>query len=548
MQSGGDLSIESLQDTSKYKSKQQSASASVTVGVGFSGSVSVGQQKMNSDYASVTEQTGIRAGDGGFQLDVGGHTGLKGGIIASTGQAVQDGANRLTTGTLSYSDIRNHANYSASSVSLGGGYSSKDFSLKPMGGGGDSAAPSSGVGTCQDGTATTGGDKVPGSELPAYNGWSATPPIAMMAKGSGSSTTRSGISSGTLILTDGDPQSLAGLNRNVSTERDSSNTLKPIFDKDKIEAGFAIVEALQRETGTFLSNRAKETTQAKADLDKELAKPESERDSQKLAVLTQQIKDNTTWEMGGSGRQILTALMAGAGANVTGGAVDMLQGAAANYLQGLETQQVKEIADKLDSEVARAALQGLVACAGAAAQGGSCGAGASGAAASVVLNNLLDGLNGKAVGSLTAEEKEARSNLISSIVAGTTAATGGETTVAAIAAKLETENNALALPFLLPGLPGKPRATPLPGLPGYDKTERELGLEPRGGAEQLVELMGKGLEGIPHEYPPAMFKEGGKGSSVRHINPSDNRGAGACIGVQCRQFPNGAKVRIDVVD
>lgn len=30
--------------------------------------------------------------------------------------------------------------------------------------------------------------------------------------------------------------------------------------------------------------------------------------------------------------------------------------------------------------------------------------------------------------------------------------------------------------------------------------------------------------------------------------PSDNRGAGACIGAQCRGLPNGAKVRIDVVD
>ncbi len=175
----------------------------------------------------------------------------------------------------------------------------------------------------------------------------------------------------------------------------------------------------------------------------------------------------------------------------------MLQGATVNYLQGLAAEKVKEIADKLDSEVARAALQGLVACAGAAAQGGSCGAGASGAAASVVLNNLLDGLNGKAVGSLTAEEKEARSKLISSIVAGTAAATGGETAATTIAAKLETENNALAPPFLLPGIPGKPQVTPLPGLPGYDKTEQDLGLEPRGFAEQLAELMGKGLEGIP---------------------------------------------------
>ncbi len=96
-----------------------------------------------------------------------------------------------------------------------------------------------------------------------------------------------------------------------------------------------------------------------------------------------------------------------------------------------------------------------------------------------------------AVGSLTAEEKEARSNLISSIVAGTAAATRGETAAATIAAKLETENNALALPFLLPGIPGKPQVTSLPGLPGYDKAERDLGLEPRGVAEQLAELMGK---------------------------------------------------------
>ncbi|SOD50479.1 RHS repeat-associated core domain-containing protein [Pseudoxanthomonas wuyuanensis] len=50
------------------------------------------------------------------------------------------------------------------------------------------------------------------------------------------------------------------------------------------------------------------------------------------------------------------------------------------------------------------------------------------------------------------------------------------------------------------------------------------------------------------EYPPAMFKEGGEGSSVRHIGPSDNRGSGACIGAQCRGLPDGAKVRIKVED
>ncbi len=48
------------------------------------------------------------------------------------------------------------------------------------------------------------------------------------------------------------------------------------------------------------------------------------------------------------------------------------------------------------------------------------------------------------------------------------------------------------------------------------------------------------------EYPPKMFEEGGAGASVRPINPSDNRGAGACIGAQCRGLPDGAKVRIKI--
>ncbi len=48
------------------------------------------------------------------------------------------------------------------------------------------------------------------------------------------------------------------------------------------------------------------------------------------------------------------------------------------------------------------------------------------------------------------------------------------------------------------------------------------------------------------EYPPAMFEEGGAGSSVRNISLSDNRGAGACIGAQCRGLPNGTRVNIKV--
>ena len=50
------------------------------------------------------------------------------------------------------------------------------------------------------------------------------------------------------------------------------------------------------------------------------------------------------------------------------------------------------------------------------------------------------------------------------------------------------------------------------------------------------------------EFPPAMFKEGGAGASVRPINARDNMSAGACIGNACRGLPDGAKVKISVSD
>ncbi len=50
------------------------------------------------------------------------------------------------------------------------------------------------------------------------------------------------------------------------------------------------------------------------------------------------------------------------------------------------------------------------------------------------------------------------------------------------------------------------------------------------------------------EYPPAMFREGGAGASVRPISPAQNRGMGACIGNQCRGLADGTQVDIIVVD
>lgn len=123
----GKLLIESLQDTSSYNSKQQSAGFSLSVGYGkMSGSVSASQSKVKSEYASVAEESGLQAGDRGFQVEVKGDTNLKGAVIASTQSAVDNENNTFTTGgTQTLSDLQNRASYSAKSVSvnLGSGVS-----------------------------------------------------------------------------------------------------------------------------------------------------------------------------------------------------------------------------------------------------------------------------------------------------------------------------------------------------------------------------------------------------------------------------------------
>ena len=120
---GGNLKIESLQDTAKFDSKSQSMGGSVTVGYGAGGSANFSQSKVNADYAAVGEQAGIRAGDGGFQVSVKGNTELKGGAITSSQAAIDAGKNSFSTGTLTSSDIDNRSQFSASAVTVSAGTS-----------------------------------------------------------------------------------------------------------------------------------------------------------------------------------------------------------------------------------------------------------------------------------------------------------------------------------------------------------------------------------------------------------------------------------------
>ncbi|MDZ4332844.1 MAG: hemagglutinin repeat-containing protein [Pseudomonas sp.] len=432
---GGDFNLVSLQDIDNYKSKQQDASVGISLcippfcyGMSSSGTASFGQQKIDSTYASVVEQTGIKAGDGGFQINVAGNTDLQGAVIASTDKAVADGKNSLSTGTLTHSDVKNEAEYKGTSISLSGGYSGNAYD--------------------KEGNVIKGADGKPLHEP----GVTAGTPIVLSASGEDGSKTLSGISGGQITITDAAKQQqltgesaeevVAGINRDVSSDKDGSNTLGKIFDQEEIEAGFEITHQFVQNVGTFLDDRAKQSTNDKKELEAEQAKPADEQDGQKMAALILAIEDNKTWDVGGTGRALVSALSGAAGSNVTGGTTQMLQGAAINYLQGLAAEQVKNISDELDSEVARTALHAIVGCGGAAAQNQSCSSGAIGAGASVVLNNLLDALNNDK--SATEEEKQTRLNLIGSLIAGITSATGGDASAASNAAQIETANNHLS--------------------------------------------------------------------------------------------------------
>ncbi|MBB9517088.1 hemagglutinin repeat-containing protein, partial [Escherichia coli] len=192
---GHDLLISSQQDTSKYDSKQTSVAAGGSFTFGSmtgSGYIAASRDKMKSRFDSVAEQTGMFAGDGGFDITVGRHTQLDGAVIAST--ATPD-KNHLDTGTLGFSDLHNEADYkvSHSGISLSGGGSFGDKFQGNMPGGMISAGGHSGH-----------------------------------AEG----TTQAAVAEGTITIRDRDnqKQNLANLSRDPAHANDS---ISPIFDKEK---------------------------------------------------------------------------------------------------------------------------------------------------------------------------------------------------------------------------------------------------------------------------------------------------------------------------
>ncbi|WP_447337329.1 two-partner secretion domain-containing protein [Klebsiella variicola] len=225
MDVGRNLTLSSEQDSDNYDSKQRSGSvgASGSMG-GGSGSLNLSQSKMHSTWASVEAQTGIFAGEGGFDVKVGGHTQLNGSVLASTAAAE---LNRLDTGTLGFRDIKNYAEYSVEQQSAG--------------------------------VSTSG--SVAGQFL-----GNAASGLLMGANGSGSdsSLTRAAVSEGSIVIRDGanQQQDVTGLSRDAAH---ANQTLSPIFDKEKEQNRLATAQKtgeIGRQVSDVLVTQGKLNAQA----------------------------------------------------------------------------------------------------------------------------------------------------------------------------------------------------------------------------------------------------------------------------------------------
>ncbi|SHI83662.1 two-partner secretion domain-containing protein [Propionispora hippei] len=269
----GDLNLESLQDEDNYKETNKSAGVTINFGVGgVSGTGSASKGKINSEYQSVTEQTGIYAGEGGFDIHVGKNTDLKGAVISS--EATPD-KNKLSTDTLTYSDIENHADYSASSVGVN--YDSKG-----------------------------------NAENNVAKGFS--PIMGLPVSGDSSSTTKSAISSGNIEIRSNPNQDISNLSRDP---QGALNALGKIFDKKTIQERQELSQLFAKEAFEEIHKISQRVIDAQIEKIANAKSPE-EVDAAK-AVIKQ-------WSSGGEYKTLLHTAVGGltaylGGGNVASGAI-----------------------------------------------------------------------------------------------------------------------------------------------------------------------------------------------------------------------------------
>ncbi|WP_353167006.1 hemagglutinin repeat-containing protein [Acinetobacter sp.] len=429
-----ELNIESLQDKATYKSKQQNISGQVSVGTNGasinSGNASTGFSKsnVNANYASVNEQSGIFAGDDGYQINVKNNTDLKGAIITSTQTAENLKKNSLDTGTLTHSDIRNVSEYDAKGISLSAGFNAGKSD--PKGGKTPDTVYSAPDKVDQHASTTTGVSKSIGFGLDSDKD---------------SSVTKSGINTSNITIRDEQgQQALTGKTAEqiksdiltsvtTDTARENSGALKNNFDKDKVQSEIN----LQMEvTKNFDANRQ----EAKAEINKKI-------DEFKAAG---NIKDADQWQKAGVLLDMVSAGLSTPTASGLGIAASTLSPVASYKIGQYFKEQASNNTDgKLtNGQEAAHILAHTVLGAAVAAAGGNDAltAGLSAGGAEAAAPKLAQYLYGKDTKDLTADEKSTISAITGLVASGVGATTGdvSSTVQSGNVAQNAVEDNSLA--------------------------------------------------------------------------------------------------------
>ncbi|HAT4414213.1 TPA: filamentous hemagglutinin N-terminal domain-containing protein [Klebsiella oxytoca] len=418
MDVGRNLTLSSEQDSDNYDSKQRSGSvgASGSMG-GGSGSLNLSQSKMHSTWASVEAQTGIFAGEGGFDVKVGGHTQLNGSVLASTAAEL----NRLDTGTLGFRDIKNSAEYSVEQQSVG--------------------------------TSTSG--SVAGQFL-----GNAASGLLMGANGSGSdsSLTRAAVSEGSIVIRDGtsQQQDVTRLSRDAAH---ANQTLSPIFDKEKEQNRLAVAQKIG-ETGRQVSDVL--VTQGKLNAQAAQSDPAARAAAREMLVaggnahpseeqISAQVSRMATadYDTGGKYQKVAQAVTAAMQGLAGGNLAQAASGAVSPYVAEIIHSKTTDSATGKVNVEANAMAHAVWGAIAAASGNNSALAGAAGAVSGELLGRWIAAEYYPDVKTeeLSDEQKStisALSTLAAGLMGGLSGGSSGDAVAGAQAGKNAVENNSLS--------------------------------------------------------------------------------------------------------
>ncbi|MCG1054348.1 hemagglutinin repeat-containing protein [Mycetohabitans sp. B5] len=306
----GDLNVASVQDTSMSAAHQHSAGVGLNVSQG-GGSASFNVQNGNArgNYASVAEQAGIEAGEGGFDIAVKGNTDLKGAFIAS--EAAKD-QNRLKTGTLSYSAIENHSDYQASTLGIGGGATTGD--------GGNVYPP----------TGSSSGKNAGGAS-----------PLYLSESGSSRARTQSAISDAEIEITNPDQQkqAIAGLNRDATNLNGRVDQTPDI--QQSLQSQGELMSAM-RDAGEAVARRIGDVADAKRDA---LLQAASESDDPQLKQ--QYLAEAAQWDEIGRYRVGLQSAGGSLVGGIGGGLLEAAHSGAGSLVSALLANKLDEVSRQI---------------------------------------------------------------------------------------------------------------------------------------------------------------------------------------------------------